>query len=51
MIGYGVAAGVMWLAYVMSIFIGEKRSNRAAAAAPPPKYQEEHASRDKGQYA
>ena len=41
-IGYAVAAGVMWLLYVASAIIGERKRSRQAAAnaeAAPPKYE------------
>jgi hypothetical protein len=36
MIAYGVIAGVIWLAWVAAIVIGEKRKSRST----PPKYTE-----------
>lgn len=35
MIVYSVVAGVVWLAWVASIVIGERRRRNAAANAPP----------------
>ncbi|KAF7186248.1 Cytochrome b561 and DOMON domain-containing protein [Pseudocercospora fuligena] len=34
-IGYSVAAGVMWLLYVISVIIGERRRSRVKEVAPP----------------
>jgi len=38
-IAYGIIAAIVWLIYVTSIFIGEKRRNRNARSGPP-KYEE-----------
>lgn len=39
-IGYGVVAGFMWLLYVASAIIGERRRGRVKEVAPP-NYKEE----------
>lgn len=49
-IGYGVAAGLMWLIYVASAIYGERKRSRQAAqhaeVAPPPKYSQEEKDSD-----
>lgn len=35
-IGYSVAAAIMWLLYVIAVIIGERKRGRATQAAPPP---------------
>ncbi|USP78676.1 CBD9-like protein [Curvularia clavata] len=47
-IAYGVVAGLMWLAWVGAIVIGERRRNRAAPVAETPKMAEERASDSDG---
>jgi len=42
---YGVVAGIIWLIYIISIFIGERR-RAAQRAAAPPKYTERNTSDD-----
>lgn len=49
-IAYGVLAGVMWLLYVASIVVGERRRSRAAREARPPMYKEATGA-NKTQYA
>ncbi|KAK4506790.1 hypothetical protein PRZ48_000523 [Zasmidium cellare] len=43
-IGYGVVAGLIWLIYVVSAFVGERRRHSTREISPPP-YKEEYKPR------